>query len=677
MRSFLCGMLTILIVVSAFSAPKKVVYLGWGSDDNILNVIKNAAFIETLPFDGVVIYSSLQSLVFKKTALSYTQIYDQTFMPYKGKFNKERYDFSCIYGVTDNGVYGDFFDDAYYNGVTNNWRMFARASKAAGLVGIAFDNEDYGSNMWKYPGPCATQSSTYSLQQYKDQVRLRGRQAMQACIEEFPNIIVFHYHGPYTEEKLPSWFITQGSQGGLGESYFVGMLEAAVGTQAKVVSGGEIYRLRTLKEFNMYYNWVKDTIASEKQNSPAIPTTLRPNWSKTISISWGVYTNSWPAGFTMNPTIMRSTLENALRNCDDFVWFYNESNGWLTPPGTPAQPWIPAVSGAKQAVNSGIYFTCSKEASVQTGGSFNFQITYDNFTGSAATLTYIKKPSWITAIAGNPTITGTAPNIPAFDTVVAVVSAAGKSDTTKLAITVSTYYIIETETGTLTAPMQIGKDPAASGGQYIIAPAGSGNTISPKIEATYSINVPTAGNYYVWLRIYKQTINPSGNYGTFVGSNGTFVKPGIANRNAGQYEWVMSMNTISLNAGANQIILGHGNEQVYIDKMIITNSYSAQLPASFTGLLPQDKKNPVQPKSNLSLRIMPDRAVSFLGATDGMRLSIRDILGRELGTYKTEKSEIIWNPNNGNSGPGNGVYFAVLKENKGINSAVKKFVLAR
>lgn len=673
MRSLLCGILLVLIAGISFSGTKKVIFIHHQTEHTPANIVANLSYIETLPFDGISIQAdpAAHNIMSPNSALTYASIYDNNLKLVQGIFKK----FTDNYAVVFVSKPGDFFNDKAWNVVVNNWRLFARAAKAAGLKGIVFDNEAYSLQLLNYPANVDS-SSKYTLQQYRDQARLRGKQIMTACVEEFPDIKIMSYHGPYVSE--PKFTLMNQGMINLVGAFFTGMVEGS-GTSGYNISGGEVYGLRTVAEFESHYQWVKYTIASAANNSPNIPTALRADWSNKVGISFGTYNTTYPAGVTMNPTILRTTLENALRRCDDFVWFYvNWSEIWLTPPGTTAQqPWLAAISGAKAAVNSGIYLTCPTQASVQMGSNFSFTITFDNFTGAAASLTYVKKPSWVSA-NGNATLTGTAPNVPSQDTVTVVVSAGGKSDTLNLAIMTSAYYMLEAESGNLVAPMQIGSDPLASKGQYISIPAGTGNTISPKIEATYSVNIPTTGAYYVWLRIYKQLINPSGNYGTFVGFNGTFGKPGIANRSAGQYEWVIGSPVFNLTAGSNQLILGHGNEQVRIDKIIITNSPLAQLPLNLTSSLPGEKKGSIQNKNNLSIRIMPNGSMEFLGGMAGSEISIRDILGREMGFGQEIKSGVwVWNPKNGNSRICNGTYFVLLQQKQEAKSEIKKFTLAK
>ena len=71
------------------------------------------------------------------------------------------------------------------------------------------------------------------------------------------------------------------------------------------------------------------------------------------------------------------------------------------------------------------------------GASFSYRLDYENHTGSKESITYQEKPDWVKAGANQATISGVPPATPRTDTLVAVISAAGKSDTLKLTIVTS------------------------------------------------------------------------------------------------------------------------------------------------------------------------------------------------------------------------------------------------
>jgi hypothetical protein len=258
---------------------------------------------------------------------------------------------------------------------------------------------------------------------------------------------------------------------------------------------------------------------------------------------------------------------------------------------------------------SGLTFVSASKVTVPVSGFLGYKAIVNNTTGATASFSFIKKPSWVTTTSDS--AYGKAPNTPGADTLIIVATAGAARETFKVVITVNSRILIEAESGVLAAPMQMKDDPNAFGGKCITTPVGTGNTISPRDTTKYSVNILQAGTYYVWLRVFVPAINPSQSWGTFVGFNKVITKPGIANINAGRYEWIMgSADGFVLKAGAHQFILGHGNEQVQIDQIIISSSPVAQLPP--TGI---NKPNMSAPqnigKSGLEMNVSGN-AINFL-----------------------------------------------------------------
>jgi hypothetical protein len=312
------------------------------------NILKNIDYIESLPFDGMVVDIPAGWLLMEGKPLNYDDIYDPWLAPLEGKFKKFTHNFLRAQ-VNDPG---DVFDDAKWNITIENWRLLARAARQIGFAGIYFDNEEYFNPWLNYPEDYT--NPTRSLKEYQAQAQLRGRQIMQAVVQEFPDIDVLFMHGPYiTEPKTPSY--VKKSQVGGPDGYelhgplFVGFLEGA-GDRATIIDGGEVYQYRTQEDFQHSYDWRKYGMASAKTNSAFIPPAIRAQWPNRVSISYGVYNQTWPTPQDqMNPTIMKSTLANALQRADDYVWFYAEKDTWFVPGGV-SQEWIDAVKAARAAV---------------------------------------------------------------------------------------------------------------------------------------------------------------------------------------------------------------------------------------------------------------------------------------------------------------------------------------
>ena len=136
---------------------------------------------------------------------------------------------------------------------------------------------------------------------------------------------------------------------------------------------------------------------------------------------------------------------------------------------------------------------------------------------------------------------------------------------------------IEAESGTLESrsPIMIGNDPnlTASGGKYVYAPSGSGDTTNPTPEAVYNIDIPYAGDYYIWLRMYGPA---SDNDAMYIGFNGSFDR--VYTTQWEMYEWVRVETTDGsenfvhlLSAGTNQINISHGEELAGVDIILVTD----------------------------------------------------------------------------------------------------------
>ena len=336
-----------------------LIYAGWFGNTipTPAFIAANKAFLETQPFHGVVAYLrndstgvNVTTKVMTPTPLSVATI-ASVLAPLKGQsWTRLTRNFGLVQGSTP----PDVFDD--WSVVIQNFANCAQALKEAGLVGICFDNEQYFQPWGDYPSGARYYSSR-SLDDYRAQMRLRGKQVMEAMVAVFPNIAVITLHGPSVSEpfapsslKFPQW---QSGNELLGP-FYAGFMEGVGGSPALNIDGGELYTLRSAADFINSYNWRKFDEASAGVNSPFIPPALRAVWSGRISISYGVYDRPF-GGAPMDPAILESTLKNALRQADHYVWFYTEGGTFLRPPsaGGATAPWVDAVRRAIEAKPAG------------------------------------------------------------------------------------------------------------------------------------------------------------------------------------------------------------------------------------------------------------------------------------------------------------------------------------
>lgn len=346
----------ILMLLGAVAAPaaqtaprSSLLYAGWFGNTipTPAFIANNKAFLETQPFNGLIAYLRNDATGFNATTktttttrLSATDLATLLAPLRNTTFSQLRENFALIQGTTP----PDFFDD--WSIPVANFGAVARALKDAGLKGIVFDNEQYFSPWGNYPTGC--KYTARSLAEYQTQARLRGRQVMEAMLAQFPEIAVITLHGPTVSEPrvptplFPVWYTANEMFG----PFFTGMMEGQTGT-ALNIDGGELYHLRSADEFKRAYDWRKYTMPSDAFNCAFIPPALRPSWPGKSSISFGVYDRPF-GGAGMDPTIARTTITNALRQADRYVWFYTEGPTFLRPPsaGGASATWVSAVRQA-------------------------------------------------------------------------------------------------------------------------------------------------------------------------------------------------------------------------------------------------------------------------------------------------------------------------------------------
>ncbi|MGH7629652.1 MAG: hypothetical protein ACREOF_09710 [Gemmatimonadales bacterium] len=318
--------------------------------DRTQSILRHIAYLESLPFDGMVVDIPGGMQTMAGQPLDYELYFAGFLRPLRTAFRKFNHNFVRV----QNHDPGDLFDDAAWTVTVENWGKLARATRDAGFVGIFFDDEEYWDPWLNYPEDY--DRPTRSLGQYRAQARLRGRQVMEAIVAEFPDIRIIFSHGPYlSEPKTPQWLTRQtvndASYYELLGPFFVGFVEGA-GERAKVIDGGELYRYRTPDDFARSYSWRKYAIAGAEVNSEFVPAALRPVWPARVGISFGVFDRSWPDPVRdmMNPSILRATLAGAMRTADEYVWFYAERDEWLLPPGVSSE-WIDAVRDARACMH--------------------------------------------------------------------------------------------------------------------------------------------------------------------------------------------------------------------------------------------------------------------------------------------------------------------------------------
>ncbi len=131
------------------------------------------------------------------------------------------------------------------------------------------------------------------------------------------------------------------------------------------------------------------------------------------------------------------------------------------------------------------------------------------------------------------------------------------------------YLRFEAEAGTLVAPVRlVSAASGAYGSGYIETPAGTGtgSATAPAGTATFGVSIPSAGTWYLWVRLYGPDANTDTWYESVNGASRAQIVPSVT----GQWQWVAGRSN-TLAAGLTTVELGGRNAQARADRVLLTD----------------------------------------------------------------------------------------------------------
>ena len=380
----LAGLVALLGGSVAQAQPVLIVFTSTHNDPSY--VAQHVNWIESRPFDGLVINDYLgRNLLNTQLKRDTPNALDGTgavtyeaaahgLSPVKGVFRKFHHNFAKV-NFSLIGPPPVLSDEAGWTVVRASAANYAKAVADTGLMGIFFDNEGYihppvsgrknGADYWLYEDQIALagqSSSAVPLAAAIDLARRRGRQLMKAFTSGHPAITVIVAHG--AQEGCNAWQAATGHfalDHYLNGAFVAGMLESTSGA-ATFVDGGEDYDLRSVRDFSAAHEWRKGTsqggITSLGSNKcPFMDAALAGDWQGKVSIGFSLFDKQRASLTTTNWTPItdlagfRTTLTNALRATDRYVWLYTEwQDWWGNSMEDRLRPWIKAIDAARQDV---------------------------------------------------------------------------------------------------------------------------------------------------------------------------------------------------------------------------------------------------------------------------------------------------------------------------------------
>jgi hypothetical protein len=343
---YLC-LFFLLLLTNGYAGPNKIlIHYEANTDARTASIVSNASWIDSLPFDGLVINTPDSfEMLSPGTVTSYSDVYTNL-SPLKGVLHNVTHN----YFLVEWEVYADPFDD--WTQEIANWVAAAEAARDCGFEGIFLDNEGgLGTNpsqgYWQYPNQVKYGSSK-TLAAYQQQYYLRGQQLMAAIIAQWPACKFIYAH---TEaESDPNEPMTSpsgaepakyGSYSWLSGFFGLGLFSYAPG---QVIDGGELYDYRTAADFTKWYTFIRAI------QPPLSPQLILPaevsTWEAKSNVSFGIYDETFRV--TQAAASFQSTIANALPVSDYVVWTYTDGNDYLKSSGAPTA-YITAIWNARAA----------------------------------------------------------------------------------------------------------------------------------------------------------------------------------------------------------------------------------------------------------------------------------------------------------------------------------------
>ena len=345
----ICCLMLAVAGSNSFARPYLIEYT-WGSHSSPIEAVKNRAFIDTLPFDGIVVRGELcgtrlmdkdftvGNRIGRPGIADGVWTYEQCIAGFSPLANSDGHRMSDYFKKTKHNfplvqfrVNAGLFSDKDWAWVLESFKNFAKASKDVGFEGIMLDDEINSNTTpgyWNYLGTDEKSVNQLyfagrTLTECHLQARLRGKQVMDAITSEFPGAVVIVLHGPYRS----SWVSNAARNSNqipkpptlvnhclgiycvdnlMDGSFAAGLIESS-GLQktlphSLVVDGGELYDFRDPAVFKDNYEWRKNGILNPEIGKSIYPThpvrflddPLRAIWSKSISIGYGLYDKERP-----------------------------------------------------------------------------------------------------------------------------------------------------------------------------------------------------------------------------------------------------------------------------------------------------------------------------------------------------------------------------------------------
>ena len=349
-------------VIAAEPSPRKaVIEFGWDEPDTAF-LRTQVAQLERSPFDGCVFHVNAQDHAGKPISLTWEGWGKRRFADDVVKasrddlrgFRPKRFTRNFLrFNMTPADV--DWFDD--FDPILANLKLAANLARDGRCAGILLDTEQYQGKLFSFRARPASKTNGWNA--YADQARRRGRDAMTALQDGFPDLAVLLTFGPSL-----TWEQSQGGKialetvdYGLLAPFVGGMVEAAKG-KTKIIDGYEqSYGFKKSSQFQASYRSMQASFDDLARIDGVRREVLSAGFGLWLDFDWRSkgWNASDPSKNHFTPETFEIATRAALERADEYVWIYTETPRWWTAAGTTEKlpdAYVAALKRARNGIRS-------------------------------------------------------------------------------------------------------------------------------------------------------------------------------------------------------------------------------------------------------------------------------------------------------------------------------------
>ncbi len=244
--------------------------------------------------------------------------------------------------------------------MVEHWRIAAWIAKQSGCKGLLFDPEPYTPPHAQFSYAAQPGQKQHSFNQYAEKARQRGRQVMQAVVEEYPNITLFCYFMNSVSAAATGRADPRPALAAEGYGLYPAMVDGWLDVAPPgvvLVDGCESAYL-----YNSRQQFLDAAVQMKGACQELVSPENRAKYRAQVQASFGLYLDAYwtPKGSPWyidgrggsRVERLRINTVDALAAADEYVWIYGEQFRWWPTPngGVHPETWPEALPGCDRAL---------------------------------------------------------------------------------------------------------------------------------------------------------------------------------------------------------------------------------------------------------------------------------------------------------------------------------------